>query len=76
MLPLHAATHGLMDGSMSILTSPDGTSIVYAEGVRSATITDEVAVVRDLERAYDVLTASALSPAASADLIRDLMEAS
>ncbi|MET4926604.1 helix-turn-helix transcriptional regulator [Streptomyces sp. PSRA5] len=76
VLPLHAATHGLMDGAMSVLTSPDGTSIVYAEGVRSATITDELAVVRDLERAYDVLTASALSPAASADLIRELMEAS
>ncbi|MFI6081083.1 DUF5753 domain-containing protein [Streptomyces sp. NPDC051217] len=76
VLPLDAATHGLMDGAMSILTTQDGASIVYTEGIRSGLVIDEPSSVRDLARAYDVLTASALSPDASADLILELTEAS
>ncbi|MGW8375726.1 helix-turn-helix transcriptional regulator [Streptomyces sp. ODS28] len=75
VLPLSAGTHGLMDGAMSILTTADGATVVYTEGVRSGAIIEEPADVRHLSRSYDVLTASALSRDASAQMIRELMEA-
>lgn len=76
VLPLSAGTHGLMDGPISILTTSDGQTVVYTEGVRSGAIIDEPTEVRNLSRSYDVLTASALSRDASAEMIRKLMEAS
>ncbi|MGY1436403.1 helix-turn-helix domain-containing protein [Streptomyces reniochalinae] len=75
VLPLDAGTHGLMDGPMSILTTSDGAIVVYTEGIRSGAIIDELADVRHLSRSYDVLTASALSRDASAQMIRQHMEA-
>ncbi|WP_405985647.1 Scr1 family TA system antitoxin-like transcriptional regulator [Streptomyces sp. NBC_00872] len=75
VLPLDAGTHGLMSGAMSILTTPDGNPVVYTEGVRSGAMIDDEAAVRHLTRLYDVITASALSPDASASVIRELMEA-
>ncbi|GLW18088.1 transcriptional regulator [Streptomyces sp. NBRC 13847] len=76
VLPLAAGTHGLMDGSMTILTTLDGQPVVYTEGIRSGAIIEEPSAVRSLSRSYDVLTASALSCDASARMIRQLMEAS
>lgn len=76
VLPLSAGTHGLMDGSMTILTTPDGQPVIYTEGIRSGAIIEEPSAVRSLSRSYDVLTASALSCDASARMIRQLMEAS
>lgn len=75
VLPLDAGTHGLMDGAMSILTTPDGNPVVYTEGIQSGSMIDDDAAVRHLTRQYDVITASALSPDASARVIRELMEA-
>ncbi|MER5969149.1 DUF5753 domain-containing protein [Streptomyces sp. NPDC002055] len=76
VMPLCAETHGLMDGSMSILTTADGPPVIYTEGIRSGTIIEDPSTVRHLSRSYDVLTASALSRDASAHMIRKLMEAS
>ncbi|MFC9883305.1 DUF5753 domain-containing protein [Streptomyces libani] len=76
VMPLSAETHGLMDGSMSILTTADDPPVIYTEGIRSGTIIEDPSTVRLLARSYDVLTASALSRDASASLIRKLMEAS
>ncbi|MFJ5221683.1 Scr1 family TA system antitoxin-like transcriptional regulator [Streptomyces sp. NPDC088400] len=75
VLPLAAGCHGLMDGTMSILTPRDGAIIVYTEGIRSGAIIEDPGSVRELARSYDVLTASALSPDASARLILTHMEA-
>ncbi|MGW2258746.1 helix-turn-helix domain-containing protein [Streptomyces sp. NPDC001780] len=75
VLPLNAGCHGLMDGTMSILTPPEGATIVYTEGIRSGGVIEEPSAVRELARSYDVLTASALSPDASAQFILKLMEA-
>lgn len=76
VLPLSAGTHGLMDGSMSILTTADGQPVIYAEGIRSGAIIDEPSTVRHLSRSYDVLTASALARDVSTRMIQKLMEAS
>ncbi|MGP3987465.1 DUF5753 domain-containing protein [Streptomyces sp. 3N207] len=74
VLSLDAGTHGLMDGPMSILTTAEGTA-VYTEGIRSGAVIEEAADVRRLARFYDVLTASALSRDASAQLIKKHLEA-
>ncbi|MEV0260985.1 helix-turn-helix transcriptional regulator [Streptomyces sp. NPDC050617] len=74
VLPFTAETHGLVDGSMSILTGTDGATVVYTEGIKSGAIISESAAVRHLSRSYDVVTAAALSPEASARMIRELME--
>ncbi|MEU5545206.1 DUF5753 domain-containing protein [Streptomyces sioyaensis] len=75
VLPLSAGTHGLMDGSMTILTTADGQPVVYTEGIRSGAISEEPSAVRNLSRSYDVLTASALSRDASARMIQQFLEA-
>ncbi|MEU6112061.1 helix-turn-helix transcriptional regulator [Streptomyces albidoflavus] len=75
VLPLDAGTHGLMDGSLSILTTPKEGMTVYTEGIRSGSIVEDPIQVRQLARLYDVLTATALSPVESACLIRKLLEA-
>ncbi|MFE3883167.1 DUF5753 domain-containing protein [Streptomyces lydicus] len=76
VMPLSAETHGLMDGSMSVLTTTEGPPVIYTEGIRSGTIIEDPSTVRLLARSYDVLTASALSRDASASMIRKLLEAS
>ncbi|MFI1302354.1 helix-turn-helix domain-containing protein [Streptomyces sioyaensis] len=76
VLPLSAGTHGLMDGSMTLLTTAEGQPVIYTEGIRSGAIIEEPSAVRNLSRSYDVLTASALSRDASARMIQQLMEAS
>ncbi|GFH79825.1 hypothetical protein Sgou_44950 [Streptomyces gougerotii] len=75
VLPLDAGTHGLMDGSLSILTTPENGMTVYTEGIRSGSIIEEPMQARQLARSYDVLTATALSPVESTCLIRKLLEA-
>ncbi|MEV7426886.1 MULTISPECIES: helix-turn-helix domain-containing protein [unclassified Streptomyces] len=75
VLPFSTGSHLLMDGSMSILTAPDGTRVIYTESLNAAVINDDPATVRAMSRAYDVLTATALPPTASAQVIRGQMEA-
>ena len=76
VLPLSAGTHGLMDGPLSSLTMPDGSTVLYSEGVQSVAIINNPTAVRPLTRSYNALTAAALSRSASAEMIRELMEAS
>lgn len=75
VLPLTAGTHGLMDGPLSILTMPDGSTVLYTEDIVSGAIIKDPPEVRRLSRSYNALTAAALSRGASAELIRELMEA-
>ncbi|MFF0445484.1 Scr1 family TA system antitoxin-like transcriptional regulator [Streptomyces sp. NPDC004609] len=75
VLPLGASCHALMDAPVSILTTASGTVVVHTEGIRSGSMIEEPGDVRHLSRSYDVVTASALSPDASAELILKVMEA-
>ncbi|MFE7319162.1 Scr1 family TA system antitoxin-like transcriptional regulator [Streptomyces sp. NPDC057555] len=74
VLPLGAEAHGLMDGPLNLLTLPSGAVIAYVEGIMSGAIIDEPSSVRRLARAYDGVTASALSAEQSAALISQRME--
>ncbi|WP_258017904.1 helix-turn-helix domain-containing protein [Streptomyces noursei] len=75
VLPLGSDAHGLMDGPLTTLTTPDGDTVAYTEGLVSGMIIDDPAAVRRLCRAYDGVTASALSTAHSVELIRKQLEA-
>ncbi|MGW5816651.1 helix-turn-helix domain-containing protein [Streptomyces noursei] len=74
VLPLDSQVHGLMDGPLTVLTMPDGVTVAYTEGIQSGTIIEDPSTLRRLRRAYDGVTASALSAEASASLIRRCME--
>ncbi|WP_406403875.1 DUF5753 domain-containing protein [Streptomyces uncialis] len=75
ILPLDAGAHGLMGGTLSLLTRQSGATLAYTEGIRLGGIVEDPADVRALARSCDVLTASALPPEASAELILNVMEA-
>ncbi|QCX75744.1 hypothetical protein C9F11_10320 [Streptomyces sp. YIM 121038] len=74
VLPLDAEAHLLIDGAISLLTSPNHVTVACVEAYRTATIIEDPEHVRAATRAYDELTGEALSRRASADLIRELME--
>ncbi|MGW1839830.1 helix-turn-helix domain-containing protein [Streptomyces sp. NPDC002067] len=74
VLPLHAEPHGLMDGPLTTLTLPDGAVLAYTEGIATGAVIEDPAKVRHLRRAYDGVSASALSGMESASLIRRCME--
>ncbi|MFF2846912.1 Scr1 family TA system antitoxin-like transcriptional regulator [Streptomyces sp. NPDC058001] len=74
VLPLNAGCHSLMAGPLSVLTPRTGPVVVYTEGIKSSAIIEDPETARYLSRSYDVLTALALSPDASAELIRNVME--
>ncbi|MFI1528624.1 helix-turn-helix domain-containing protein [Streptomyces griseus] len=75
VLPLDSGAHGLMDGSLSILTASDRRVIAYTEGIQSGAIIEEPGAVGTLSRFYDVLSATALGQAASARVIEKQLEA-
>jgi transcriptional regulator with XRE-family HTH domain len=75
VLPLDGGPHALMSGPMSILRQPNGTVVVYTEGISTGGIIDDATQVQFLSRSYDVLSASALAPRASAERIQTALEA-
>ncbi|WP_200309496.1 DUF5753 domain-containing protein [Streptomyces adelaidensis] len=75
VLPFEHGGHALVGGSLSLWTLDDGARIAYEESITTGTLVEENAEVLARSRAYDLLSASALSPVQSADLIRSVMEA-
>ncbi|MFD4830918.1 Scr1 family TA system antitoxin-like transcriptional regulator [Streptomyces uncialis] len=57
ILPLDAGAHGLMGGTLSLLTRQPGVTLAYTEGIRLGEMVEDPAEVRALARSYDVLTA-------------------
>ncbi|WP_445395253.1 helix-turn-helix domain-containing protein [Streptomyces sp. LE64] len=75
VLPFSHGGHALAGGSLSLLTLDSGQQVAYEESISSGTLLEERAEVTEKVRAYDLLSASALSPVESAALIRAAMEA-
>ncbi|MFE9442463.1 Scr1 family TA system antitoxin-like transcriptional regulator [Streptomyces sp. NPDC006602] len=75
VLPFSHGGHALAGGSLSLWTLDSGQQVAYEESISSGTLLEEKAEVLAKVRAYDLLSASALSPIKSADLIRSVMEA-
>ncbi len=75
VLPFTHGGHALAGGSLSLWTLDDGTLVSYEEAITAGTLVEENVEAQAHMRAYDLLSASALSPATSADLIQSVMEA-
>ncbi|MFE6226923.1 Scr1 family TA system antitoxin-like transcriptional regulator [Streptomyces sp. NPDC057854] len=75
VLPFSHGGHALAGGSLSLWTLDSGQHVAYEESISSGTLLEEKTEVLAHVRAYDLLSASALSPSQSADLIQSVLEA-
>ncbi|MFJ4733179.1 DUF5753 domain-containing protein [Streptomyces sp. NPDC088770] len=74
VMPFSAGGHYLMGGALTLLTLPNGSTVAYEEGIEVGHLYEDRDSVKKWRRHYEVLRASALSPTASAELIRQAME--
>ncbi|MEV7087415.1 helix-turn-helix transcriptional regulator [Streptomyces sp. NPDC093085] len=75
VLPLNAEPHPLMDGPITLLTTPHHLTVVSVEAFRTASIIEDPEHVRAAMAAYDDLMSEAFSTRESAALIRKKLEA-
>ncbi|MEU4268267.1 helix-turn-helix transcriptional regulator [Streptomyces sp. NPDC026092] len=69
VLPRAAGAHAYMTGSLKLMDFDDAPPTAYTETEFSGTLLDDPAVVKQVQRAYDLLRGAALSPEASLALI-------
>ncbi|MFE7075955.1 Scr1 family TA system antitoxin-like transcriptional regulator [Streptomyces sp. NPDC057620] len=74
VLPFSAGAHPSMGKMMKLMAFEDAPPAIYTEGVLSAHLLDEPAVVRRTQSSYDLIRAAALSPEASLTLIESAAE--
>jgi transcriptional regulator with XRE-family HTH domain len=74
VLPFDQGEHDFMGGSLTVLTTPDGSEIAYTEGAHDGQLTEDPDEVRSFALTYDRLRAAALPPLMSLDMIRSAME--
>ncbi|MGY5130694.1 helix-turn-helix domain-containing protein [Streptomyces nigrescens] len=74
VMPFSAGLHPLMGGALNLLTLPDGSTVAYEEGNKTAHLYEDLEAVKKWRREYEVLRANSLSLAESAELIRKVME--
>ncbi len=75
VLPFAHGGHGLLGGTLNLLTLDDGTEVAYEESIATGTLLEDNESVTTRRRAYDRLKAYALSPRETAALILEAMEA-
>ncbi|MBA8946174.1 DUF5753 domain-containing protein [Streptomyces calvus] len=73
-LPFDQGEHDVMGGSLTILTLPDGSDVAYTEGAHYGQLIEETDEVRTFALAYHQLTAAALPPLMSLEMIGSVME--
>ncbi|MFD7131934.1 Scr1 family TA system antitoxin-like transcriptional regulator [Streptomyces sp. NPDC059894] len=74
VLPFDQGEHDVMGGSLTMLTLPDDSEVVYTEGAHYGQLVEDPAEVRRFSFTYDRLRAAALPPLMSLDMIRSVME--
>ncbi|WP_405899101.1 helix-turn-helix transcriptional regulator [Streptomyces sp. NBC_00727] len=74
VLPFSAGAHMALEGPLKLMTFPDAPPLAYLEGLGTGQLQDDPASVRHYELTYDLVVASALSPAASLALIQSVAE--
>lgn len=74
VLPFVASAEAFINGMTTLFTFHDAPSAVYAEGAGSGQLIEDSALVEQYQRSYDRVRATALSPAASLDLIASAAE--
>ncbi|MPY53462.1 helix-turn-helix domain-containing protein [Streptomyces acidicola] len=75
VLPFEHGGHALAGGSLTLWTLDDGARVAYEESITTGTLLEDIGIVAERQRAYDLLRACALSPSDSATFIRSVMEA-
>lgn len=75
VLPFSHGGHALVGGSLALWTLDSGARVAYEESITTGTLLEEMEDVRSRQRAYDLLSASALPPQESAEFIKSAMEA-
>ncbi|OKJ01545.1 XRE family transcriptional regulator [Streptomyces sp. CB01249] len=74
VLPFSAGAHAALTGSLKLMSFADEPPLAYADGMGIGHLQDDPATVRQYELTYDLVVASALSPAASLALIESVAE--
>ncbi|MFJ6629867.1 helix-turn-helix transcriptional regulator [Streptomyces sp. NPDC091376] len=74
VVPYTAGAHASMDGSLRLMEFDDAPPTAYTETSFSGTLLDDPAVVKRVQRAYDLLRVAALSPEASLAMIESAAE--
>ncbi|MFK0212753.1 MULTISPECIES: Scr1 family TA system antitoxin-like transcriptional regulator [unclassified Streptomyces] len=74
VVPRSVGAHASMDGSLRLMEFEDQPPTAYTETSFSGTLLDDPAVVKQAQRAYDLLRVAALSPEASLALIESAAE--
>ncbi|WP_256106601.1 helix-turn-helix transcriptional regulator [Streptomyces sp. ODS05-4] len=74
VIPCPSGAHASMDGSLRLMEFEDAPPVGYTETAFTGTLLDDPAVVKKVQRAYDLLRVAALSPEASLALIESAAE--
>lgn len=74
VLPRRVGAHPGMSGAFVLLSLPHDPTTVFVEGAPREVITDQVALVRDYERRFDRLAASALTAEESLRILGQIAE--
>ncbi|RST15180.1 XRE family transcriptional regulator [Streptomyces sp. WAC05374] len=74
VIPCAAGAHASMMGSLKLMEFEDAPPTAYTETAFSGTLLDDPAVVKRVQRAYDLVRVAALSPEASLALIESAAE--
>ncbi|MBV9022679.1 MAG: helix-turn-helix domain-containing protein [Streptomycetaceae bacterium] len=74
VLPFEHGGHALLGGRLTLMTMDNGARVAYEESITAGTLLEDLGIVAERQRAYDLLRACALSPGKSAAFIRSVME--
>ncbi|WP_371603171.1 helix-turn-helix transcriptional regulator [Streptomyces sp. NBC_01220] len=74
VLPFSAGAHMALEGSLKLMAFADAPPLAYLQGLGTGQLQDDPAAVRQYELTYDLVVASAISPAASLALIESVAE--
>lgn len=74
VIPFSSGGYYLMGGALTLLTLPNGSTAAHEEGIEVGHLHEDPDSVMKWRRRYELLRANALSPVASAELIRQAME--
>ncbi|MFI6948752.1 helix-turn-helix domain-containing protein [Streptomyces sp. NPDC050422] len=74
VLPFSAGAHMALEGSLKLMTFSDAPPLAYLQGLGTGQLQDDPASVHQYELTYDLVVASAISPAASLALIESVGE--
>ncbi|WP_030745258.1 helix-turn-helix domain-containing protein [Streptomyces sp. NRRL F-5135] len=74
VVPFAAGAHALVESMLYLMSFEDAPPISYVEGFRTGHLMDDPAMVRDAQRAYNMVLGDALSHVDSVALVRAVAE--